>query len=296
MKDARISIITWDGGFRESFHTVDAVSKLNYPSDKFDFTWVEYYEKIDPKLREKLSQSANFRHICLNGNGQWHAGKCINAGIRATLGEIIVIIDGDVCLEPGFLHQVVDLHSRHIGSAVYGRRWDEPGPKERNSAAVNIAALKMVCRVHSYMNYGGCLTIPRETLLDVGLYEEHHVFGGPHLLGGELACRLRNRGVPIVWPPTLRVYHPWHENTLTAPDSVQERMQQWIIDRRTENLDFRTSFEQVDIYLNSFAMPTADPEAIFSHRRLRLIRNTLKSWLGNCQRHFLGLVDYRREK
>jgi GT2 family glycosyltransferase len=291
MKDARISIITWDGGFRESFHTVDAVSKLNYPSDKFDFTWVEYYEKIDLKLREKLSQSANFRYICLNGNGQWHAGKCINAGIRATNGNIIVIIDGDVCLDAGFLHQVVDLHSRHIESAVYGRRWDEPGPNERNSTAVNIAALKMVCRVHSYINYGGCITIPRETLLDVGLYEEHHIFGGPHLLGGELASRLRNRGVPIVWPPSLRVYHPWHENTLTPPVSVQERMQQWIIDRRTENLDFRTSSEQVDTYLASFAMPTADPETNFLHRSVGLIKRMLKGWLRNCQRHFLDLVQ-----
>ena len=264
-----VSIITWDASFREAYHAVDFMSRINYPRDKFDVTWVEYYGPARDALEQKSTTVSNLKLICLNASEQWHAGRCLNAGIRSTSGDLLVLIDGDVVLEETFLRQAADVHASHSLAAVYARRWDEPG-EAASSNSLNIDHLKAVCRPDVNPNFGGCLIISRKTLERVGGYEEHPVFGGPGVVSGELAVRIRNAGIPVLWPPTLRVFHPWHSGTLPDTDTAQQRRQAWVLQNRSRHMDCQADAAQVDQYLRSF--PAQTPSSALRQARERVSR------------------------
>ena len=44
-----ISVIMVDGSFRESFHAIDFFGNQTF--DDFELLWVEYYDRIDPRLQ-----------------------------------------------------------------------------------------------------------------------------------------------------------------------------------------------------------------------------------------------------
>ena len=252
MKKPKISVITWNGGFRESFHTVDFFKNQTLPSEEYEFIWVEYYSTAHNSLKDKLETADNARIIFLNQQGQWHVAHCLNEGIRQSLGELLVIVDGDIAVEPQFLEQVWQKHLQYEDLVIYYRRWDEPQRYHIDSISQSsIEHLKSVCQLNNPENYGGCITIRRHVIERAGGYEEHPVIGGPGVVSKELYTRLRNLGLPIMWHPTGKIYHPWHAGTL-PPATPQQHRQAWVLRCRSLNLDTMANFQQVDAYLKDY--------------------------------------------
>ena len=260
MRKPKISVITWNGGFRESFHTVDFFTNQTLPSEEYEFIWVEYYSTAHNSLKDKLEKADNARIVFLNQQGQWHVGHCLNEGIRQSSGELLVIIDGDIAVEPNFLEQVWQKHLQYEDLVVYYRRWDESQRSYIDGISQSsIEHLKSVCQLTNPENYGGCITIRRQVIEKVGGYEEHPIIGGPGAVSKELYTRLRNLGLPIMWHPKEKIYHPWHTGTLPSTNTPQQRMQAWVIKQRGLNLDTKADSNQVDTYLKSFSsQPSVD--------------------------------------
>ena len=203
-----ISIVTWDASFRESYHLIDFVGELDYPRDRLGFFWVEAYDAISPEAQARLDRVPFAEGLTLSSQGEWHVGRCMNAGIRERDAELYILLDGDVVFEPDFAWRCVEAAGRHPGAAVYGRRWDEP--PDQHASDWDLDHLKRVCQPKPNWNTGGCAVLSCEVLDRVEGYEEHWLFGGAGAINHELYTRIMASGTPIVWPPELRVYHPWH--------------------------------------------------------------------------------------
>lgn len=262
----KISIITWDACFRESYHTVDSFCSQSYDTNFFEFIWVEYYKNDNPVLNDKILKYTNAKLINLNNSQDepWHLGKCINAGIRESNGEIVIIPDGDIIVQPDFLQNIDTILKNKNSLVVYFRRWDEPETEGQKKPTLDINRLKKVCRLHNPTNYAGTVALNRETLAAVGGYEEHIVFSKAGANGLELYIRLRNASFPILWHE-IPIYHPYHPNTGFS-EKRQNKLeflkqyfdwinpysgieQSWIIYMRSKDLSTLSNSGQIDDYL-----------------------------------------------
>jgi len=248
-----VSVVTWDGGFREHFHTVDFFCKQTLPVSEYEFVWVEYYSAICRELEEKIRCYPNAETLCLGQEGQWHLGKCLNYGVSSTSGDHLVLIDGDIAVDETFLESDLDIHARYPDTAVYYRRWDEPEPANPGLPRdKSIDFLERNCRLTNPTNYGGCLTISRSLLDSVAGYEEHSLFVEAGAGNMELYTRLRNAGIPVMWHPHTKVYHPWHSGTVPSYAMEKHKKQEWLIRQRGLNIDSLADEQQVEAYLQRY--------------------------------------------
>lgn len=251
--DTVVAVITWDGSFREHFHTVDFFCNQTLQASQYEFVWVEYYSSLCSALREKIDGYPNAASLCLGREGPWHLGVCQNHGISSTGGDHLVLIDGDIAVDETFLEKDLAFHARHPDTAVYYRRWDEPGPPDNGAHRDgSIEYLEKNCRLTNPTNYGGCLTISRSLLDSVAGYEEHPLFVEAGAGNMELYIRLRNAGIPVLWHPHAKVYHPWHSGTIPPYDTEKHKKQEWLIRQRGLNIDTLADEKQVDAYLQSY--------------------------------------------
>lgn len=280
MNKPKISVITWNGGFRESFHTVDFFQQQTFAKEYYEFIWVEYNSFADSLLVQKIQEMANGKIVLLAGKDDWHAGRCMNAGISNSYGELLVIIDGDIAVKPDFLEKVWQAHVNQSNLVIYFRRWDEP--KEQhipNKSHKSIVHLENVCQFQGPENYGGCISIRRDIIEQVKGYEEHPIFSGASAVSKELYTRLRNVGLPIIWHPTEKVFHPWHIGTIPSYNTPEVRKQQWLIRQRSLNIDTQANWEQVNTYLASYPETKPSPENQVNPSSSFTLLNQLRSQL-----------------
>lgn len=243
-----ISVVTWDAGFRESYHTVDFFSRQTLDKNQFEFIWADYYSSINPVLQDKIQAMDNGRTLCLGGEGKWHLGRILNAATRESKGDLIVIPDGDIAVEENFLEEVVRCHENYLDLALYFRRWDEQKPGAGRKDRPPISMLKEICKLTNPTNYGGCLTISKKAFDHVHGYEEHELFSEAGANGMDLYTRLKNAGFPIMWHPDHKIYHPWHEGS--APQDSEYKLkvnlQNWVIRQRDLSVTFQSDPTDVD--------------------------------------------------
>jgi hypothetical protein len=208
-KTPKISIIMVDGLFREKFHAVDFFCDQTMPSEDYELLWVEYYHQVDPELQTKIDQYPNARVITLNREGTYHSSYCFNGGITAAKSELLVIPDADVAVERDFLERVWQEHQTNDKLLLYIHRYDEA--QTDHLEPITLEHLRRVCVLKNTMNFGGCLAVRKKWLLAINGYEQHPLFeGGFHANGRDVFNRLRHHGLPVMWHPTLKLYHAWH--------------------------------------------------------------------------------------
>jgi len=205
MGKPRVSVIMVDGGFREKFHALDYFSRQTLPAEEFEIIWVEYTDRLAPQVDGR----EGVRTFCLGRRDEPQVlGYAYNKGIVEARGEVLVIPDADVACEPDLLERILAEHERCEDLVLYVLRLDQPPGEAREE--FDLEYLKSTCSVKHTYNFGGCTTVRRRWLLEMNGYEQLPFFAGYHYLGGDNYIRFKNRGLKIMWHPTLRVYHPWH--------------------------------------------------------------------------------------
>ena len=267
----KLSVIMIDGGFRENTFGAKYFTEQDFLETEFEVIWVDYFNKINPDV-DKLS---GVKSISLNKRGTYHSSYCFNEGIRAASGELLVITDADQIVRPNFLSTIWEVHQQCQQMAVYCYRYDEL--KKGTLSSLGWDELDNKCVLKNTSNYGGCLTVRKKWLLEVNGYEQHQVFAtGFHANGLDMYTRLKNLGLAISWNRDLKLYHPWHPNTL-LPDAAydgQFRLIEW----RKQHLR-SMCFEGVDPTLNT-TPPAHLEEALIGdiERRDKIKRRNSKLW------------------
>jgi len=158
------------------------------------------------------SVSSNDVRVILGAEDRGRAASR-NRGLRAAQGDVVVMLDGDHTVEPGFLAIHAARHERErcviIGKSDFA--------EQREWRALNL-----------YLNGGGAAklppdfrlpgryfltrncSVPRDLLLEVGLFDERfRAWGGEDL---DLGVRLEESGVPIYGEPRALAIHHHHRS------------------------------------------------------------------------------------
>ena len=254
----KVSIVTWDASFRENFHTIESFSKQTYKD--FEFIWVDYFQSSEGAVRA-MSDYKNFMTIDLDHkkDENWHLGKCINAGVRKSAGELLIIPDGDIVVPENFIEEIVKQFDGADDLVVYHRRFDQDESDAMKSKNTSIDYLKQTTKLYNPTNYAGCLVLTKDMFERIGGYEEHEAFSGPGINGMETYIRLRNSGACIKWSDT-KIYHPWHGLTgSSASSKIQKQkileftvkypwlkpyagiLQSWVVHCRERHLECEAS-------------------------------------------------------
>ncbi|MEQ9459618.1 MAG: glycosyltransferase [Phycisphaeraceae bacterium] len=256
-----------DGGFREQFHAIDFMAAQDLPHEDVELLWVEYGGAIHTDLQNRLSQHPNFRAITLGRNDTYHASRCFNRGITEARGEVLVIIDADVIVEPDFLSRLWQDHQRTDNLAVYCYRYNEA--REDHREQVDIEHLRSVCTITNPSNHGACLSIRKKHLLAINGYDTHPIFAtGFHANCLDVYTRLKAQGVMARWNPDIKLFHPWHPST--AEHSINYQPQVHTSGWRARNLKF-LPFRGIDPTLN-----TDPPPGLLKH--LDWVRQQWMPW------------------
>lgn len=265
----KVSIITWDANFRENLHTIDAFAQQKFDDSAYEFIWVDYYESNDA-VRQKIDEYKNCKLVTLgySSDEEWHLGKCVNAGVKESCGDVLIIPDGDILVDYDFIKNAFEWHEGRIDSISYYRRYDEPEKPALQAAGMNISDIARRTKLINPLNYAGCFSLNRRLFSELEGYEEHDIFSGPGMNAREFYIRARNSGASIRWGEG-KLYHPWHESTGVSSIEKKERMilkrlrdsypwlspysgvaQSWVAHCREMNLDVTANAIQVDEYLS----------------------------------------------
>lgn len=237
-----LSIVMVDGSFRENYYSIDFIEKQTLPNELYEILWVEYFSEINSSLYKKQKDLANLKVLSLGKSGVYHSSYCFNAGIIASKGEIIVIMDADLVVEEDFLESIYIEHEKNRDLVLYIYRFNEPQNKHTNQ--VNIEYLREICELTNPLNHGGCSSARRNWFMEINGYEQHQIFGsGFHANGLDVSTRFKNLGLYIKWHPKVRIYHPWHPYTLIDHPNYITQIK--VIDHRARNL-ITLPFEGID--------------------------------------------------
>jgi hypothetical protein len=230
----KISIVMIDGSFREAFHAVDFFCNQTLPPQDYELIWVEYYANVQADLQSKINKYENARLITLAQSGVYHSSYCFNAGIQAARGELLLIPDADVAVEPDFLENVWNEHLTNQKLVLYIHRYNES--EQDHVEPITLTHLRQSCRViNGIGNLGGCITVRKEWLIAINGYDQHPIFStGLHANGWDVYIRLRNLGLHVMWHPKLKLYHAWHPYTEQNGD--QYALQNHVVSYRATKL------------------------------------------------------------
>jgi hypothetical protein len=262
-----------DGQFREHTYGAEYFSRQDFPENEFEVIWVEFYSKVPEHVRAQK----NVKIVTLNNpeNKMYHSSYCFNRGIIEAKGELIVIPDADQLVKPDFLSKLYAIHSAYDRLVAYCYRYDEAEKDVLRS--LDFAELEKKCILKNPMNYGGCLSVRKKWLLEINGYEQHKIFeSGFHANGMDMYTRFKNYGLAIMWVNELKLFHPWHDNTLAPAD--QYYIQKDLIDWKFKNKEYlaidgidqsknSTEFNET-VFMNQFnekqkkTIPAAQPTAI----------------------------------
>lgn len=159
------------------------------------------------ELAESLARP-NLRFLPGADSGR---GGARNRGIREARGDLILFTDADILAEPDLVAQHARAHAQHPGDAVVGCEVQVSSLEEYRrfrqdpQAHARHKPTRRLLPWHYFLT--GNASVARQTLLDVGLFDEAFTGYGHEDL--ELGYRLLKRGLKIRYNPQAVNYH-WH--------------------------------------------------------------------------------------
>lgn len=146
-----------------------------------------------------------------------------NRGIAQSSGDVLILLDADMVVQPDFLAQHLHLHERANNLVVLGARRhlppgvaqpDHPNPRrDSREAILDSVSYNMACLRYPWSIAYTCnLSFPR-TLLPADGFDES--FAGWGLEDLEFAYRLSLRGARWAFSRRAAGYHQFHDRSMT---------------------------------------------------------------------------------
>jgi hypothetical protein len=341
----RHSIISWDCCYRNFFHTAQALAEQEFDIDAFEVIYVEQRTMTASDAFSRslglaalgdvvktLEGRINIRALYLGDgpNVPFHWGRAVNAGIEASRGEIISVMDGDLLVQPNFLSKLDNEHRRVPKSVVNLHRRMVPAPigvsRDRwTEQQVSFSTCLDACPDRDQPpperpnNYGPMISARREHWAAINGYDEHPIWGsGLSLLGTDVTRRLEIEvGVTSHLLPDTVCVHPWHpvgfqRHTLAARRilSLQERLVEWSLSNKMSDWRDRLAFANAvyganrrfvdNVMASDVAQPSVTPnrssrmKAWTSGFAARLVNGEFREIRGDVRRALRTALPRRR--
>jgi GT2 family glycosyltransferase len=181
----------------------------------------------------------DIRFIQSPENGGFSKGN--NIGIREARGEYIMIMNPDITVKPGAIHEVVQYMDTHPDVGMVGPKLLNPNETLQRTFSRFQTWTTIVCRrtplgqtrwghqlLHEYQYrdadlssplevdwvMGACQTVRRKDLDVVGMYDEMFFF---YVEDMEWCRRMWMHGKKVVWLPSAQMYHLHEQASMTTP-------------------------------------------------------------------------------
>ncbi len=140
-------------------------------------------------------------------------GAARNAGINKATNDIIIFLDGDMVIEPGFLSAHQNAHLSNPKTAVIGRIiWPDGGSFYKYIGTRGAAKLKPGDAVPPWYFVTGNASLERKDIPDRPFDETLPGWGGEDL---DLGMRLNASGIRFITVPDAQSYH-YFDGTLRS--------------------------------------------------------------------------------
>lgn len=186
-----------------------SLAQQSFPQDCYEILLVDNGSSDGTGEMVESLAIPNLRHIVQGNSGRPGAR---NRGVREARGDLVLFTDADIIAEPDLLERHVAFYGEHPGCAVVGceiqvdslEEYEDVRSGKRERRTLHKDSKERLFWL--YFLTGNAL-VPREKLLEVGIFDENFIGYGHEDL--ELGYRLEKNGVPILYNPKAVNYH-WH--------------------------------------------------------------------------------------
>ena len=161
---------------------------------------------------------------CLRSKTNLHYTRAMNLGIRESRGDLLLLINNDVVLDPSFVRNMLSAARRHPDVGIFG-----PKILFRGTQLIQYAAGRLYrrehevpSRLHCQMRYvhwilGAAWMIRRGVLERIGLLDEENYTG--YYDETDFQMRALKRGIKMIYVPSALAWHIDSATFLAASES-----------------------------------------------------------------------------
>lgn len=211
----RISISLVIPTFNRGIVLVNAVRMLlnqDYPVQ--DIVIVDQSTETPPSVSEQLKEWQTKRQIVWIRQDEPNASMARNRGALASTGDVIVFLDDDIVVEPGFVRSYASVFADKNVKAVSGMVLEGQGEKvsELDPRAFDADIGWLFCRRNYIEKYtggflmAGNMAVRRVDFMDIGGMDERFMRGA-FREESDFAMRWLKSGRVVHYFPEVRLYH-----------------------------------------------------------------------------------------
>jgi GT2 family glycosyltransferase len=205
---------------------LESLLAQDYPKDRYEIVVVENGSSEAAARVGALAADSVLPHVRYLHQRCADANAARNAGVRASRGDPVCLVDDDVLAPPGWLSTLVAAASRHPGAGCIGgpiRPRFEREPPRTCGGCVLAGAVFDEGPVEAEVEevWGGNMAVPRASFESVGPFLE----GLPVHQEWQWQRRLRAAGGRIVYAPDAWLWHRHFDSDLRVGGLVREYFQ-----------------------------------------------------------------------
>ncbi len=242
VQSPQVSVILLDWSVRESFHTLEYLSRQRCDRNNFEIIWIEFYDHRPEHLESMIERNGalaipppidTWIRLHHDRGQHYHKHVMYNLAVLNARGAIVCILDSDAILQTTFISTIIDqfegrehlaLHFEQIRSAnthLYPFNYplieeiNGPGCMNARGGVPNgfqtcAKSLKEDPNLWHVYNYGACFCTRKDDFIRYGGADEHEDYMG-HICGPyEMTARMVNAGIDDLLHPTHYLYHAYH--------------------------------------------------------------------------------------
>lgn len=183
------------------------------------------YGSEDPISISEMAERSNAVHARISTDGEWSRSRALNAGVRASSGDIILATDADMLFTPMALARSVEKIQENPQQIVILQCRDLPvgySHERVKESGFNWDLFEEISLIRPRWGMGGLVAVSRENWERLrGWDERMHTYGGEDI---DFAKRAQKFGARIFWldEPGVHMYHIWHpSSSLSAARSAE---------------------------------------------------------------------------
>lgn len=234
------------------------------------------------------------RHVIVETDGEWSRSRALNAGVRASRGEIVLATDADMLFTPRSLSRTVEQIQKHPQEIVILQCRDLPvgySHEVVRREGFDWDRFASIGQIRPRWGMGGLVAVRREIWERLrGWDERMHTYGGEDV---DFGRRAQAAGARIDWldEPDVGMYHIWHPSSGASASRSEAATAAITENRRIHSTDSTFARNRVrPRYLPSRMTPLVTVLVDAGAEGAEPLRSTLTSILGQTVQDLEVLV------